>query len=193
MFIPLSPLPFINMSSNTSSFTKPFFSIQHYLIPFNIIITLINFSFCYNFIGVSHAMNITLTQNKNRINSINMNMNMSINPLFRSDSFGYYSHYCCNPHEQQNYTLMEKRQLFLRSYQFTRKRSFSDRIKRCLIRVKRVVLRSGRKLKSIKCGFYYRRHRNKNSKNKYSSCLCQGSICRQNVFIVISYTGYLLN
>lgn len=191
MFIPLSPLPFINMSSNTSSFTKPFFSIQHYLIPFNIIITLINFSFCYNFIGVSHAMNITLTQNKNRINSINMNM--SINPLFRSDSFGYYSHYCCNPHEQQNYTLMEKRQLFLRSYQFTRKRSFSDRIKRCLIRVKRVALRSGRKLKSIKCGFYYRRHRNKNSKNKYSSCLCQGSICRQNVFIVISYTGYLLN
>lgn len=191
MFIPLSPLPFINMSSNTSSFTKPFFSIQHYLIPFNIIITLINFSFCYNFIGVSHAMNITLIQNKNRINS--MNMNMSINPLFRSDSFGYYSHYCCNPHEQQNYTLMEKRQLFLRSYQFTRKRSFSDRMKRCLIRVKRVALRSGRKLKSIKCGFYYRRHRNKNSKNKYSSCLCQGSICRQNVFIVISYTGYLLN
>lgn len=118
-------------------------------------------------------MKMTLIQNKKRSNNnSNGNMNMSINPLFRSDSFGYYSHYCCNPHEQQNYTLMEKRQLFLRSYQFTRKKSFPERIKRCLIRVKRVVLRSARKLKSIKCGFYNRRYRNKYIKSNYSSCLC---------------------
>ncbi|KAL5060814.1 hypothetical protein RYX36_032418 [Vicia faba] len=122
-------------------------------------------------------MNITLIHNmkrssSNNNNRVNINVNMSINPLFRSDSFGYYSHYCCNPHEQHSYTLMEKRQLFLRSYQFTRKKSFSERIKRCLIRVKRVVLRSARKLKSIKCGFYYRRYRNKYSKSNYSSCLC---------------------
>jgi len=54
-------------------------------------------------------MNISLIQNQKRSNNINMDTNTS----FRSDSFGYYSNYCCYPHEQQNYTLMEKRQLFL--------------------------------------------------------------------------------
>ena len=120
-------------------------------------------------------MNISLIQNQKRSNNINMDTNTS----FRSDSFGYYSNYCCYPHEQQNYTLMEKRQLFLRSYQFSRKKSFSERIKGSFVRLKKVVIRSARKLRRlkfsvfrIKCGFYYRRYHNKFRKSQISLCLC---------------------
>ncbi|KAL9666605.1 hypothetical protein QQ045_000940 [Rhodiola kirilowii] len=45
-------------------------------------------------------------------------------------------------------TMMEKRQVFLRSYQFSRKMSVSDKMKRSLVRVKRVIcvrLHSARK------------------------------------------------
>ncbi|KAK7270919.1 hypothetical protein RJT34_26436 [Clitoria ternatea] len=85
-----------------------------------------------------------------------------MNPLFRSESFGYYY-----PEVEHSYTMMEKRQVFLRSYQFCRKKSLADRIKGSLVRVKKVVflrLRSATRLRRlvfsrfrIKCGFYYRR------------------------------------
>ncbi|KAL5068918.1 hypothetical protein RYX36_019805 [Vicia faba] len=88
---------------------------------------------------------------------------MSMNPLFRSESFGYYNYF-----PDQNYTMMEKRQLFLRSYQFCRKKSLTERIKGSLIRAKKVVwlkLRHARGLRKLvffprfKCAFYYRRRR----------------------------------
>ncbi|XP_058082697.1 uncharacterized protein LOC131230757 [Magnolia sinica] len=50
------------------------------------------------------------------------------------------------------HSYMEKRQLFLRSYQFSRKRSVMERIKLSLVRVKRLVwvkLRSARKLRRL--------------------------------------------
>ncbi|KAL1312875.1 hypothetical protein HN51_039450 [Arachis hypogaea] len=88
-------------------------------------------------------------------------MMSGINPLFRTESFGHYNTY---PDEQR-----EKRQLYLRSYQFCRKKNLSDRIKGSLVRVKKVVclrLRSAKKFRKlvfsrirIKCGFYYRRKR----------------------------------
>ncbi|XP_030540689.1 uncharacterized protein LOC115748365 [Rhodamnia argentea] len=51
-----------------------------------------------------------------------------------------------------SHRMMEKRQLFLRSYQFSRKRSLSERIRRSLRRVKRVVwfrLRSARRFRRL--------------------------------------------
>lgn len=87
-------------------------------------------------------------------------------PLFRTESFGY-TYYP----EQQNYnSMMEKRQLFLRSYQFTRKKTLGQRIKGSLVRVKKVVwlirLRSARRFRRrfafsvfrIKFSFCYRNH-----------------------------------
>ncbi|KAJ7977781.1 Lamin tail domain-containing protein [Quillaja saponaria] len=97
-------------------------------------------------------MNLNQSQIENHV--------MGLNPIFRSDSFGYYS-------LDQSYTMMEKRQLFLRSYQFCRKKSLTERIKGSLVRMKRVILlrlRTSRRLKKLvfsrfKCGFYYRRRR----------------------------------
>ncbi|KAK7337628.1 hypothetical protein VNO77_18211 [Canavalia gladiata] len=93
-----------------------------------------------------------------------MGGNLSLNPLFRSESFGHYY-----PEAEHNYTMMEKRQLFLRSYQFCRKKSFAERIKGSLVRAKKIVwlrLRSATRLRRlvfsrfrVKCGFYYRRRR----------------------------------
>ncbi|KAI4301631.1 hypothetical protein L6164_034891 [Bauhinia variegata] len=105
-------------------------------------------------------------------------MNLKMNPLFRSESFGNY-------YPEQNYTMMEKRQLFLRSYQFSRKKSLTERIKGSLVRVKKVVwlrLRYAVRLRRLvsyrfKCGFYYRRRRffrllnTHNRKTESSSCL----------------------
>ncbi|KAG9130280.1 hypothetical protein Leryth_004274 [Lithospermum erythrorhizon] len=63
---------------------------------------------------------------------------------------------------------MEKRQLFLRSYQFSRKKSVSERIKGSFFRVKRVVfmrLKTARKIRKmvwlrIRYGFFcFRRRR----------------------------------
>ncbi|XP_065639011.1 uncharacterized protein LOC136071524 [Quercus suber] len=76
--------------------------------------------------------------------------------------------------------MMEKRQLFLRSYQFCRKRSLSERLKGSFIRVKRVIclrLRCARRFRKLVCsglryGFYYRRRkflRLVNNKKNYSS------------------------
>ncbi|XWS64386.1 hypothetical protein CRYUN_Cryun05aG0000400 [Craigia yunnanensis] len=53
---------------------------------------------------------------------------------------------------EHNYMMMEKRQLFLRSYQFCRKRSLTEKIKRSLVKVNRVMwfrLRSARKLRKL--------------------------------------------
>ncbi|WJX63817.1 hypothetical protein P8452_48661 [Trifolium repens] len=77
--------------------------------------------------------------NRERIEKIRINQNMgsvTMNPLFRSESFGYYNYYF----PDQNYTMIEKRQLFLRSYQFCRKKSLTERIKGSLVRAKKVVL-----------------------------------------------------
>ncbi|XP_044470451.1 uncharacterized protein LOC123199486 [Mangifera indica] len=96
------------------------------------------------------------------------------NPLFRSDSYGYM--------EQSN-MMMEKRQLFLRSYQFCRKKSVSERIKTSIIRVKRVMwlkLRSAFKIRKLvwsrlRWSVNYRRRRfvrlvNHNYHHYNSSC-----------------------
>ncbi|KAL1212734.1 hypothetical protein V5N11_021288 [Cardamine amara subsp. amara] len=83
--------------------------------------------------------------------------------LVLRNNFGggdYYSHGPCGEY-------WEKRQLFLRSYQFSRKQSFSEKVKRSVKRVKRVVLarlRSVRRLKRVvwsrfRSVFCYRRRR----------------------------------
>ncbi|MED6168534.1 hypothetical protein PIB30_012532 [Stylosanthes scabra] len=103
---------------------------------------------------------------------------ININPLFRSESFGHYNSNCnyyyssFYPDEQR-----EKRQLYLRSYQFCRKKSLTERIKGSLVRVKKVVwlrLTSAKKLRKlvfsrirIKCGFYYRRKRSSRLLNNF--------------------------
>ncbi|KAE9615914.1 hypothetical protein Lalb_Chr04g0260261 [Lupinus albus] len=113
------------------------------------------------------------------------------NPLFRSESFAYYNNNNNNyVHDQNHYsnTMIEKRQLFLRSYQFSRKKKLSERIKGSLVGVKKVVwlkLKSAMKLRRlvfsrfrIKCGFYYRRSRFSrlinahNHKSAYSFTCC---------------------
>lgn len=95
-------------------------------------------------------------------------------PLSRTESFGsgYYNYLDQQSNSgynnyYNNYMMMEKRQLFLRSYQFCRKKSLTERIKRSLIRVKRVIwlrLKSARRFRKlacfrIRCGFSYRRRR----------------------------------
>ena len=116
-----------------------------------------------NFVQEAYIMN----QNQNHV--------WVLNPKPRSESFGYYS--------EQNYTMMEKRQLFLRSYQFCRRRSLSERLKGSFIRVKRVIcirLRTARRFRKLVCsglryGFYYRRRkflRLVNNKKNYSSSNC---------------------
>ncbi|KAK8651586.1 hypothetical protein V6N13_141184 [Hibiscus sabdariffa] len=60
-------------------------------------------------------------------------------------SYGYMEH-------RNMMVMMEKRQLFLRSYQFCRKRTLTERIKTSLVGFKRVVwsrLRSARKLRRM--------------------------------------------
>ncbi|KAK4427533.1 hypothetical protein Salat_1522200 [Sesamum alatum] len=50
------------------------------------------------------------------------------------------------------YTELEKRQVFLRSYQFSRKQSVAERIKKSFFRVKKVMwvrFRSARKLRKL--------------------------------------------
>ncbi|CAA3018989.1 Hypothetical predicted protein [Olea europaea subsp. europaea] len=55
---------------------------------------------------------------------------------------------------EKGYTVteLEKRQLFLRSYQFSKKQSLTEKIKKSLFRVKRVIwgrFRSARKLRKM--------------------------------------------
>ncbi|ESQ32173.1 hypothetical protein EUTSA_v10005170mg [Eutrema salsugineum] len=62
---------------------------------------------------------------------------------------------------------LEKRQMFLRSYQFSRKQSFTEKVTSSVRRAKRVVwtrLRSARRLKRVvwsrlRSAFFYRRRR----------------------------------
>ncbi|OAY42475.1 uncharacterized protein LOC122724690 [Manihot esculenta] len=80
--------------------------------------------------------------------------------ILRSDSLLGYT--------EQSSLMMEKRQLFLRSYQFCRKKSLTEKIKRYLVRVKKVMwlkLRSACKLRRLvwsrlRYSFYCRRRRN---------------------------------
>ncbi|XP_015570443.1 uncharacterized protein LOC8274982 [Ricinus communis] len=96
----------------------------------------------------------------------------------RSDSLlGYTEH---------SSLMMEKRQLFLRSYQFCRKQSLSERMKRSLVKIKKGMwlrLRSARKLRRLvwsrlRFAFYCRRRRrflrllSPNHHNSYSSSSC---------------------
>ena len=126
---------------------------------------------------------MTLIQkNHSETNQVMGSVSMN-NPLFRSESFGHNYNYCYY-YPEQNYTMMEKRQLFLRSYQFSRKKSLTERIKGSLVRVKKVVwlrLRSARRLRwlvfsRLKCAFYYRRRRfsrllsSHSRKSESSSC-----------------------
>ena len=114
------------------------------------------------------------------IQNYSENQVMVPNPISRSESFGYY-------YPESNYTMIEKRQLFLRSYQFCRKKSLTERIKGSFVGFKKVVwlkLRSTRRLRRLvftrfKRGFYYRRRRffrllniyyNNSRKSGSSSC-----------------------
>ncbi|XP_057440694.1 uncharacterized protein LOC130732717 [Lotus japonicus] len=109
---------------------------------------------------------MSLIQNQNHgWNHESVHVTDRFNPSFRrNESFGYH------PLEQHHYNytvMMERRQRFLRSYQFSRKKSLTEKIKGSLIRVKKVLwgrLRSARRVKRlvfsmfrIKCGFYRRR------------------------------------
>ncbi|KAI5658272.1 hypothetical protein M9H77_27065 [Catharanthus roseus] len=105
-----------------------------------------------------------------------LNLNLSSNFMFRSDNnnmMGYSD-------------MMEKRQLFLRSYQFSRKKSMGERIKGSFFRVKRVIcirLRSAKKIRKavwlrIRYGLFYntrrrkfflRLHSNNNDNNHHRS------------------------
>ncbi|PWA63767.1 hypothetical protein CTI12_AA350590 [Artemisia annua] len=74
-------------------------------------------------------------------------METGMNPIFRSDSFMGMNMYPYN-----TITEVEKRQLFLRSYQFSRKQSNGQKIKRSLFRVKRLIwvkLRSAKKIQKM--------------------------------------------
>ncbi|PIN25601.1 hypothetical protein CDL12_01651 [Handroanthus impetiginosus] len=51
---------------------------------------------------------------------------------------------------EMGYTELEKRQLFLRSYQFSRKQSVAEKIKKCFFRVKRVIWARFRSLKKLR-------------------------------------------
>ncbi|KAK6233333.1 hypothetical protein SCA6_003406 [Theobroma cacao] len=101
-----------------------------------------------------------------------------VSSICRTESmlYGYMEH---------NYMIMEKRQLFLRSYQFCRKRSLAERIKRSLVRVKRVMwfrLRSAHKLRRsvlsrLRFALYRRRRfiRLRNNHHRHSGnsgCFC---------------------
>ncbi|KVI11168.1 uncharacterized protein LOC112507845 [Cynara cardunculus var. scolymus] len=62
-----------------------------------------------------------------------------MNPIFRSDGVHPYS----------TITGVEKRQLFLRSYQFSRKQTAGQKMKRSLFRVKRIIWLKLRSVKRI--------------------------------------------
>ncbi|KAM6578511.1 hypothetical protein CsatB_030348 [Cannabis sativa] len=121
--------------------------------------------------------------------------------LSRTESFGsgYYNYLDqSNNNSSSNYyytnlngnsTMIEKRQVFLRSYQFCRKKSLSERIKRSLVRVKRVIwlrLKSARRFRKLacfrfRCGFSYRRRRFvrllNNNNNNHIKCNNSNSHC----------------
>uniref|UniRef100_A0A7N0U7V7 Uncharacterized protein n=1 Tax=Kalanchoe fedtschenkoi TaxID=63787 RepID=A0A7N0U7V7_KALFE len=77
------------------------------------------------------------------------------NPLFpASRRTDYVSSYCYPEQSSAMAAMvtMEKRQLFLRSYQFSRKKSVSERIKGFTVKVKKVILfrlRTAKKLRRL--------------------------------------------
>ncbi|KAI3448408.1 hypothetical protein Pfo_005073 [Paulownia fortunei] len=99
---------------------------------------------------------------------------------------------------EMGYTELEKRQLFLRSYQFSRKQSVAERIKKSFFRVKKVIwvrFRSARKLRkmlwlNLKNGFFFtsRRKRvflrlhNYNNNYCYHGGSSRGSSCQFSCF-----------
>ncbi|KAK7397059.1 hypothetical protein VNO78_18226 [Psophocarpus tetragonolobus] len=94
-----------------------------------------------------HVQTMTLLIPNDEKGSENVNANMKWLFRIRSESFGHYY-----PEADHNYTMLEKRQLFLRSYQFRRKQTLKDKLKGSLVRVKKVLwlrLRSAKKLKRI--------------------------------------------
>ncbi|KAL2906789.1 Prolactin [Bienertia sinuspersici] len=107
-------------------------------------------------------------------------------PIFRTESGTWFQ---TNGELQTNNNYLEKRQLFLRSYQFSRKQSFSERLRRSLVRVKRILsgrVKSVRKLPKVvwsglRFALYNKRRRlfkllnhhhyyNNNSKNSSNFC-----------------------
>ncbi|KAM1160072.1 hypothetical protein ACFX19_033735 [Malus domestica] len=103
----------------------------------------------------------------------------------RSTSSGsFYNSYM--EQGSSNYTLMEKRQLFLRSYQFSRKKSLTEKIKGSFCKVKRAIclrLRSARKLRKLvsfklRYGVSFRRRRLCRLLNNYRRTRkCDKSYC----------------
>ncbi|KAJ8752305.1 hypothetical protein K2173_003941 [Erythroxylum novogranatense] len=79
----------------------------------------------------------------------------------------YYKNTSNSSYGHDSLMKMEKRQLFLRSYQFSRKRSVGERLKRSLVRIKRlflIKLRSARKIRRLvwsclRYALFYRRRR----------------------------------
>ncbi|KAI3509175.1 hypothetical protein L2E82_24373 [Cichorium intybus] len=70
-----------------------------------------------------------------------------MNPIFRSESLTAMG--TSYPYPYSAITEVEKRQLFLRSYQFSRKQSGGQRVKRSLFRVKKLIwvkLRAAKKI-----------------------------------------------
>ncbi|XP_062081694.1 uncharacterized protein LOC133788284 [Humulus lupulus] len=116
-------------------------------------------------------------------------------PLSRTESFGsgYYNYLDQQSNSGYNYytnlngnsTMIEKRQLFLRSYQFCRKKSLTERIKISLVRAKRVIwlrLKSARRFRKLacfrfRCGFSYRRRRFIRLLNNHNKCNNSNSHC----------------
>ncbi|KAI5326187.1 PREDICTED: unknown [Prunus dulcis] len=108
----------------------------------------------------------------------------SLNSSSSSGSGCYYNSYM--ELSSNNYTMMEKRQLFLRSYQFSRKKSLTERIKGSFCKAKKVIwlrLRSARKLRKLVCfrlryGLAYRRRRLCRLLNNYHHTRkCNNSYC----------------
>ncbi|GMH14975.1 hypothetical protein Nepgr_016816 [Nepenthes gracilis] len=111
-----------------------------------------------------------------------MAVNHRLGPIFRSDWHNNHGG------EQYQGSYLEKRQLFLRSYQFSRKKSFAERIKVSLVKVKRIIwlrLRSARKLRKIvwsrlRSALFYRRRR-------FSQLLFQNNYCYNNYHYYFLY------
>ncbi|XP_074293918.1 uncharacterized protein LOC141621117 [Silene latifolia] len=99
-------------------------------------------------------------------------------PIFRPESGTWYQPY---GELQANY--LEKRQLFLRSYQFSRKQSFGAKLKRSLVRVKRlfwVRVRSARRLRrlvwsDLRKALYVKRRRLSRLVNYYYNAHCSSN------------------
>nr|XP_043622890.1 uncharacterized protein LOC122594510 [Erigeron canadensis] len=92
---------------------------------------------------------------------------MMMNPVFRTESLpGVGMGMGMIPY---TITEVEKRRLFLKSYQFSRKQSTSQKMKRCLFRVKKLIwvkLRSTKKIHKmiwfrLRHGLFYGLRRNK--------------------------------